>query len=56
LLSLLMPTLLLIALVVWYVRFIARHHGPADQSEPVSTASDPAPSTSPEALPPPKEV
>ena len=61
LLSLLLPTLLLIALVVWYVRFINRAPGPADASEPVRQASDPAKSASPEAapppsVPPPKEV
>jgi hypothetical protein len=33
LLSLLLPTLLLIALVVWYVRFLGRAGEPADTSD-----------------------
>jgi len=41
LLSLLLPTLLLIALVVWYVRFIGRAPGPADAAEPARPAPDP---------------
>ena len=56
LLSLLLPVALLIALVVWYVRFIGRAPGPAERSEPARPASDPANSASPEAVPPPKEV
>lgn len=56
LLSLLLPTLLLIALVVWYVRFIGRIPGPDDTSEPARPASDPAKSASSEAVPPPKEA
>jgi hypothetical protein len=47
LLSLLLPTLLLIALVVWYVRFIGRVPGPADVSEPARPASGPNPDPGP---------
>jgi hypothetical protein len=56
LLSLLLPTLLLIALVVWYFRFIDRAPGPADGSEPARPPTDPAKSASPEAVPPGSEV
>jgi hypothetical protein len=69
LLSLLLPTLLLIALVVWYVRFIGRAPGPAELTEPARPATNPpmpattpampttnpASSASPEAVPPPTE-
>jgi len=40
LLSLLLPTLLLIALVVWYVRFIGRAPGPAEAPELAAPAPD----------------
>lgn len=40
LLSLLLPTLLLIALAVWYLRFVRRAPGPAGASEPAMPASD----------------
>ena len=56
LLSLLLPTAVLIALVVWYVRFIGRAPGPADTTERATPAPDPAQAASPEAAPPPKEV
>lgn len=38
LLTILMPTLLLVALVVWYVRFLKRVPDSADGSEPESSA------------------
>ena len=40
LLSLLLPTVLLIALTVWYFRFIDRAPGPADASAPAGSAPD----------------
>lgn len=42
LLSLLLPTVMLTALVVWYVFFVRRAPGPADGSEPANPASNPA--------------
>jgi len=52
LLSLLLPVLLLIALVVWYVRFIGRAPGPGAVSEPGGPDSpgpnpDPGPNVGP---------
>ncbi len=48
LLSLLLPALLLIALVVWYVGFIKRAPGPGDGSELASPAPDAGKSPAPE--------
>jgi hypothetical protein len=57
LLSLLLPTLLLIALVVWYVRFIGRSPGPAEVSQPTTPpAPGPAESGPPDAAPTSKQV
>jgi hypothetical protein len=57
LLSLLLPTLLLIALVVWYYRFLRRAPDPADGSDPGSPGAAPAPppSAPPAANAPPGE-
>jgi hypothetical protein len=57
LLSLLLPTLLLIALVVWYWMFIRRVPEPTDGSDGGTPGAAPAPpsSASPAASPPPGE-
>lgn len=49
LLSLLLPTLLLTALVVWYTRFVKRAPGPADGSEPANPGPDAVKRDSPDA-------
>ena len=57
LLSLLLPVLLLVALVVWYLMFIRRVPDPAGGSEANAgpATPDPGPSPPPGASPPPSE-
>lgn len=55
LLSLLFPTLLLIALAVWYMLFVRRAPGPADGSAPASPAPSQANSAPSQAAPPKEE-
>jgi len=52
LLTLLLPTLMLTALVVWYVGFVRRAPGPEEASEAAAPTPEPAESAPPEAAPP----